>query len=125
MMKHTPEWRVINIEGFSRYEVSEDQRVRVAATKRLIAPEKRDKGGDVVRLYVFGKQKYMRVGLIMMETFNTEFVECTIPEILILKESEQYSANEDEYGKGANKKYWRELKDQIQRIKDATLGGVI
>ena len=114
-MKQHSEWRQIQVIGLSKYKINTVGSVKVIATERYITEGVDRTGSRAVLLYRDNKKEEFKINHLVFETFGVTSNENFI--VSSVERSEQFSNNEDNYGKGTNQKHWQELKEQIKTVK--------
>lgn len=111
-MKNEPVFKEINDKLLKRYEISETGVVRIAIEKRII-PSFFDKNRrDCVSLICRGRKKKYFIKELLMKTFNIKRIEDeSIAHIDFLAKPDQFSANEEDYGRNENSIHWQKIKE--------------
>jgi len=110
-MKNEPTWKRINDKLLHRYEISEGGIVRVVTEERIIPSFFDDTKIECVMLICRGRQKRYTIRELMLSTFNSNNIEDKhIPNMDFLEKPEQFSENEEDYGRNENKIHWEEIR---------------
>jgi len=116
-MKRELEIRKINVPGLSRYKISEDGNISIAATGSAIPKAKDGNGDEYVFLSFKGRQrKRYSVRKLIQETFpHLRKPYEHLNQNTGLQKVGQFSMNEDEYG-SRDGRYIREIKEQMKLV---------
>ncbi len=106
------EWRVIPIKGFGKYEVSIDGGIREFFNKKYVSTTI-VKDVKCALINVNGKRMNVPINYIVKATFQKDNNSMNM---ILYNRNEYLSDNEEDYGKGANKHHWEELKREIKRV---------
>lgn len=109
-------WKKIELPGVDRYEISETgviRNIKTGKRKKIYT----DAGGfrDVL-LHTSGRSRKYDVDVLLQKTFGIQILN-KIEHKETYKHPEEYSRNEDDYGLGFQSIHWKELKEQIKKVK--------
>lgn len=118
-MMAKPKWEKINRNGLkTKYEISETGFIRTASLRSKIHIYLDDNGRRYVILYCFGVKKQFFVDQLLYDTFKILPPEMIDRHVLkdgkLLQKPSQFSDNEEDYGRGDNKRHWKEIKDFLK-----------
>lgn len=117
-MTNKPTWKQIDVYGLSRYEISEVGVVRRANGREQVSSYFNKKMTECVDIKTGGRIKTFEVRELVYKTFNTRIdPDKNHPDYKFTRSPEMFSENEDDYGKGVNTRYWREIKELAKRAR--------
>jgi len=121
-MTSTPIWKRIERDGLkNRYEISEVGEIRLKSSRVKAPINLDDNGKKYVMLTCFGVKKPFLIEQLLYDTYRIvpqdNISDYVLKEGVLLKKHEQFSASEEDYALGDNKRHWAELKASIDAMK--------